>query len=53
MKFHNFWLLLVAFATIFVGAAAYNRPPPRKNLVFAPADDADPTTPQQVRKFNF
>ncbi|KAJ0958594.1 putative Acid phosphatase [Helianthus annuus] len=48
MKFHNFWLLLVASATIFTVAVAYNRPPPRKNLVLSPADDADSTTPQQV-----
>ncbi|KAJ0810874.1 putative Acid phosphatase [Helianthus annuus] len=48
MKFHNFWLLLVASATIFTVAVAYNRPPPCKNLVLSPADDADSTTPQQV-----
>ncbi|KAI3826115.1 hypothetical protein L1987_00158 [Smallanthus sonchifolius] len=39
MKFQNFWMLV---------AAAYDRPPPRQNLVLSPAEDADPTTPQQV-----
>ncbi|KAL8263352.1 hypothetical protein R6Q59_024701 [Mikania micrantha] len=44
MRLHKLWPLLLVFA----GAAAYDRPPPRKNLVLSLAGDADPTTPQQV-----
>nr|XP_043611444.1 probable purple acid phosphatase 20 [Erigeron canadensis] len=51
MRLPQFWLLVMV-ATLFVStskhAHAYDRPPPREDLVVSLAEDADPTTPQQV-----
>lgn len=49
----NFWLPVMV-AAVYAGAAkvaqSYDRPPPRETLVISLAEDAHPTTPQQVRK---